>query len=388
VRSHKKHELLYHDLPQTWRVWLNLDLMSISSIMYSPISPISYESDSHSLGDSVHSFRSTSDSLLVEDQLEAMLEQERSYQVAFIACVKPQGEDESLPHGEWRRKICEWCYRVVDHFRFDREVVSISMNLFDRFLNLRRSNNPSACRCPSCQRAVDSRTFQLAAMTSLYMAVKLHAESACSASRKKPKLSSIVELSRGQFSASDICQMERDILSTLSWKVNPTTSSSLVSYLLRLMPPHSSIASRFRSNYDLSLHVLNDLARYLSELSVCITNISSSYLPSEIAYASILVGMELLTKDALPSCVREAFRLSVSNMMPSPNTPYLMDRLSTSFWPEMLLNECGDHPMALARDLGLLNLEALKPSISKMHIDRHDSATSVLEVHRHEAIHY
>ena len=34
-----------------------------------------------------------------------------------------------------RTTMCEWCYRVVDHFGARRELVEISINYLDRFLN-------------------------------------------------------------------------------------------------------------------------------------------------------------------------------------------------------------------------------------------------------------
>jgi hypothetical protein len=345
-------------------------------MIYTPISPIS--PDNPAL-ESMPVFGSY-DSLLGEDQLEAMLEQESFYQVKYMACTKPETEEAARPHEEWRRKICEWSYRVVDHFRIEREVVSVSMNLFDRYLSLRHnSDSTSSCRCPSCQRAVDSRTFQLSAMTALYMGIKIHAESSGGDSqRKRLRLTSMVDLSRGQFSAEDICQMERDMLAGLSWRVNPTTPSNVVAYLLRLMPPNSNIPKHCQPNYDLSLHVLNELSRYLSELSVCLANVSSSFLPSEIAYASILVAMELLTTTALPLSVRDQFAVAVANMMVESNT-HLINRLRTSFWPEMLLNECGGHPMSLARDLGLLDLDRLYRKQNQS-FDGDCSITSVMDV--------
>ena len=35
---------------------------------------------------------------------------------------------------EWREKICEWKYKVVDCFDLDREVVTISMFFLDKYL--------------------------------------------------------------------------------------------------------------------------------------------------------------------------------------------------------------------------------------------------------------
>ena len=68
-------------------------------------------------------------------------------------------EDESEESTEvdavCREKMCEWSYRVCDHFHVPRDMVAISFSYLDRFLD--------RCQC-------DRTTFKLAAMTTLYMA--------------------------------------------------------------------------------------------------------------------------------------------------------------------------------------------------------------------------
>lgn len=86
----------------------------------------------------------------------------------------------------WREKICEWSYQVVDHFDFSREVVSISISFLDRYLSVR---------------AVDKRLFQLAAMTSLYMTIKIYERGTLS-------MSSMIDLSRGFFMVEHMSAME------------------------------------------------------------------------------------------------------------------------------------------------------------------------------------
>jgi lipoyl(octanoyl) transferase len=86
----------------------------------------------------------------------------------------------------WREKICEWSYQVVDHFDFSREVVSISMSFLDRYLSVR---------------AVDKRLFQLAAMTSLYMTIKIYERGTLS-------MASMIDLSRGFFMVEHMAAME------------------------------------------------------------------------------------------------------------------------------------------------------------------------------------
>ena len=90
----------------------------------------------------------------------------------------------------WREKICEWCYQVVDHFEYNREIVAIAMSYLDRFL---------------ATRTVNKKIFQLAAMTCLYLAIKLY-------ETRTLHISSLIELSRGYFSPKHIHAMEESIL--------------------------------------------------------------------------------------------------------------------------------------------------------------------------------
>jgi len=61
----------------------------------------------------------------------------------------------------WREKICEWCFKIVDHFDIDRELVSIVLSYLDRFMSKNVRN-------------LNKITFQLASLTSLYLAFKLY----------------------------------------------------------------------------------------------------------------------------------------------------------------------------------------------------------------------
>jgi Cyclin, N-terminal domain len=90
----------------------------------------------------------------------------------------------------WREKICEWSYQVIDHFDFSREVVSVSIHLLDRYLSTR---------------TVNKKVFQLTAMTTLFLAIKLYEPG-------KLSMSSMIELSRGFFLVEQMAAMEVSIL--------------------------------------------------------------------------------------------------------------------------------------------------------------------------------
>lgn len=90
----------------------------------------------------------------------------------------------------WREKICEWSYQVIDHFDFSREVVSVAIHYLDRYLSTR---------------SVNKKVFQLAAMTCLFLAIKLYEPG-------KISMSSMIELSRGYFTVEQMVAMETSIL--------------------------------------------------------------------------------------------------------------------------------------------------------------------------------
>jgi len=113
-----------------------------------------------------------------------------------------------------REKMCEWAYRVVDHFNASREIVAIAFSYLDRFVD----------RC-CCDRAA----FKLAAMTSIYMATKVF-------NSREISMSSLSELSRGEFDIAHIAEMEKIILSTLKWRMHPPTVHCFINHLHSLLP--------------------------------------------------------------------------------------------------------------------------------------------------------
>jgi lipoyl(octanoyl) transferase len=108
-----------------------------------------------------------------------------------FSCSSPStGMSASGINEVWREKICEWSYQVIDHFDFSREVVSISIHYLDRYLSTR---------------PVNKKLFQLAAMTTLYLSIKLYEPGNLS-------MKSMIELSRGYFLVEQMTEMEMAIL--------------------------------------------------------------------------------------------------------------------------------------------------------------------------------
>ena len=61
------------------------------------------------------------DGALLRDQLGALLQQEDLYAIRQVPCLRDisnSSNNKNRPElEEWRRKICQWSYRVIDHFR-------------------------------------------------------------------------------------------------------------------------------------------------------------------------------------------------------------------------------------------------------------------------------
>jgi Cyclin, N-terminal domain len=119
-----------------------------------------------------------------------------------------------------REKMCEWSYRICDYFQTSREIVAIAFSYLDRF------NDSTRC---------DRTAFKLASMTCLYIATKVF-------HNKQLSVLTLVELSRNEFTTTHIIQMERIILSTLNYKMNPPTAQTFLCQYQCILPMHKVVA--------------------------------------------------------------------------------------------------------------------------------------------------
>ena len=219
----------------------------------------------------------------------------------------------------WRRKICEWSFDVVDHFGFDRGVVSIALSFLDRVVALK--TKPSG-------EAMPRREFKLVATTCLYLAIKLHGETDTSdGPKRKLKIHTFVKLSRGFFTADTLEAKEREILEMLECKVNPPTTRTvrIAATLLRLLPEWT-VFDNVAAHSDNAATEIYDMARYFTELAVCVSTFSFEFKSSEIAYASILCAMEALQNEVhIPYGVRIEFLNKITEA--TKLTPYSVNSI-------------------------------------------------------------
>ena len=183
-------------------------------------------------------------------------------------------------HVEARSKMCVWCLQLTDICKLSRHAVSRSMNYLDRYIAASMiANNDYNASSAQSHHLLDKRQYQLAAMTCLYISIKLHEPLAMDASL-------LAEISAGCYTTSEILAMESHILNVLEWKVNGPTVQEYIVYMLGLCNPEWY-------GYDLTtLRELLDASRFQCELAICDYELSIHCPASVVAVSCILNALE------------------------------------------------------------------------------------------------
>ena len=207
--------------------------------------------------------------------IETMLAQEKTgyqvpdYLVRLPACsVFGQPVDAAA-----RYSIAEWCQKIVDICKYQRETAAIAMSCLDRFVS-----TPEGY-----QVLLDRRKFQLAALAALYLSCKVHEQQALA-----PHL--VAKLSHGAHTKEDIEEMERKMLMALKWRVHPPTSMEFVRKFLSIIPE--------KVLDETSRNVILVLAQHQIDSSVVDYDFCKIGA-SNIAFASLLNSVECVHNDAM-----------------------------------------------------------------------------------------
>jgi hypothetical protein len=151
-----------------------------------------------------------------------------------------------------RMALLDWCYAVVDHCHYSRETVASAMDTVDRFLSM-PSNSADAARV-SDEALRDQTKFQLLTIAALYSSIKVN---------EKIAISSHVyaEMCGRAYTAEEIEDMERTLLSGLSWRCHAPTAHQVGLSILSLILPYVDIP-------EATWGFLMDEMKYLTELAV------------------------------------------------------------------------------------------------------------------------
>ncbi len=296
-----------------------------------------------------------------EDELKALLDIESSYYrppenyLAFASCKS--GVNES-----WRRRLCEWMFEVTDHYDFDREVVSYAFDFLDRSVSMAYG--------PNSENKLSKRDYQLYAVTSLYLAIKVHGEldSDVDGKRIKLRISAFQELSRGCFMTETIEEKEMEFLNLFQWRINPPTCARFIYSYLHLLPEWTT--TQFDSTREDIVCQIFDVAKYLTELSIFVSDFSFNGSPSAISYAAILCAIEFVEKSKpIPHDIKIRFLLNVREasgyLTPESEDVRRLQTMLVKLAPKMFPNITCIHP--LPRTISLLDVD---PTASEERAER------------------
>lgn len=287
------------------------------------------------------------------DELMAMLQVERNHYgpptnyLLYESCKGGVNEN-------WRRRLCEWMFEVTDHYDFDREVVSVAFDYLDRSISL--SYGPNSIK------KLSKRDYQLYAVTSLYLAIKIHGEmdpDIHGGERVKLRIEHFTQLSRGFFKTETIEAKEREILNLFNWRVNPPTCAQYLSSFLRVLPEWE-LNECENPREDIANHIF-DVAKYLTELSVFVSDFSFTYNPSTIAYSAILCALDYMegSPKGLPSHIHIRFLCNINKVSdtlnPESKDVQHIQMMLKKLAPKMFTTTKDIYP--LARTVSLLEVD-------------------------------
>jgi hypothetical protein len=184
----------------------------------------------------------------VADSLAAMIKRE-----LITLCSDSEGyinpSDSNTITADDRRRLVDWCYSVVDHCQLSRETVASAMEMVDRFLSRPSNGTPSTLHTLR-----DKSEFQLLTIAALYSSIKIHERVALSSDL-------FAEICSRAYTSEEIEDMERILLSGMSWRCHSPTAHQIGLSILSLILPYVVIP-------EVTWGFIIDEMKYLTELAV------------------------------------------------------------------------------------------------------------------------
>jgi len=203
--------------------------------------------------------------------------------------------NETTPSGKMidqtcRDKMTNWCFELVDFLQLSQRTVFMAMSYLDRYLS---SGSKVAVN------SIHNREeYQLATMTSLYLAIKLHEPI-------KLNIPTYIHVCNDTRSPDQYTTMENNILNVLNWRLNGPTTFCFLEHFF------DSIPSTIFSNSTLStghsgLETLLTLSKLYAKLTL-----NDYYFalvkPSVTALCCISIAMQRIPPCLFNKSDQEAF---------------------------------------------------------------------------------
>lgn len=205
---------------------------------------------------------------------------------------------DGLYSGHWRQKIVEWMYAIIHFCDLRHETVAAASHFLDLSVMKGIIQNP-----------ID---YQVAAMTAFYLALKIYD----SPSTRFVKLDSLVKLGSGTFDAQEVIDMERKLLFTLEWRLNPPTPNCFLYQFLELLPADTQPSTLAK----IEQHSLKAIEAIVS------TDYFSLVDSSILAHAAVLVSFENLEQSDMNGGALAEYSSHISDLTQVESTSQALAR--------------------------------------------------------------
>eukprot|EP00986_Skeletonema_menzelii_P006028 scaffold2273_cov72-Skeletonema_menzelii.AAC.9 len=224
------------------------------------------------------------DAVVMADTLTAMINREQTFSWHEDGYINPS--DATMTTADDRKSLVNWCYLFVDHLQLSRETVASAMEMVDRFLSTAgksASNSADAdvvrAASVSYEAPRDQRKLQLLTITGMYVSIKINESVAFSSDL-------LAEMCSRYYSTEEIEDMERVLLSGLSWRCHAPTALQIGISILSIILPSVDIPEE-------TWGILMDEMKYLIELTV-LDYYFSTQRTSTVALAAIYEAIAVI----------------------------------------------------------------------------------------------
>lgn len=163
-----------------------------------------------------------------------------------------------------RSILIDWLVEVSEEYKLNTETLYLAVNYTDRFLS---------------QMSVLRGKLQLVGTASMYIAAKYEEIS-------PPDVNEFVYITDDTYTKKQVLRMEHLLLKVLDFRMNTPTTNNFLTHYLRFL----------KINGLITCNKVENLARYLIELTLIESDTFLNFLPSQIAASAIYLSLCTLEK--------------------------------------------------------------------------------------------
>lgn len=171
-----------------------------------------------------------------------------------------------------RSILVDWLVEVSEEYKLNAETLYLAVNYTDRFLS---------------QMSVLRGKLQLVGTASMYIAAKYEEIT-------PPDVNEFVYITDDTYTKKQVLRMEHLLLKVLDFKMSPPTINWFLSHYLRFIRISTKLSN---PNEHEMLSRIENLSRYLAELTLIDADTYLTYLPSQIAASAIYLSVFTLGKE-------------------------------------------------------------------------------------------